>query len=126
MILSNITSALAWFLFYQEVKRQFTVKVAKYALIALIVFPGSLFFQFIYSESLFFLLVVGLWMSLARNLRWSSFFCAFFLPLTRPILSNSNCVAINKKLSLDQFLRIAEISPTMIVRVKTLLRISAC
>lgn len=47
--------------------------------------PGSLFFQFLYNESLFLLLVMGLWWTLERgSYQWAAM-PALLLPLTRPI-----------------------------------------
>lgn len=85
LILSNLFSLAAWWLFYELVRRRFGGKTAFLALIFLISFPGALFFQFIYTESLFFLLLMLLWFALETD---RSALCAasgFLLPITRAI-----------------------------------------
>ncbi len=85
MVLANVFSLAAWIIFYHVAARRFGEKTAWWALVLLIIFPGSLFYQFIYSEPLFFLLVMVLWLGLEQNrygLAWSA---AFLLPLTRGI-----------------------------------------
>jgi hypothetical protein len=85
LILANVFSLAAWWLFYLLVERRFGAKAAAVALMLLLLFPGSLFFQFIYSESLFFLLLMLLWLGLERNRPSLVLCCAFLLPLTRAI-----------------------------------------
>jgi hypothetical protein len=51
----------------------------------LVLFPGALFFQFVYTEGLFFLLVMLVWMGLERERYGWVFVGAFLLPLTRAI-----------------------------------------
>ena len=48
-------------------------------------FPGSLFFQFPYSESLFFLLLMLLWLGLETDRPFVVLGSAFLLPMTRAI-----------------------------------------
>lgn len=85
MILANVFSAAAWVLFYKIVSLRFIESIASNALIWLIAFPGSLFYQFIYSESIFFLLAMGLWYGLERGRYSISYFCALMLPLARGV-----------------------------------------
>lgn len=85
LVLSNLFSLAAWVLFYERVRRRWGKSVASWALVFLIVFPGSLFFQFLYSESLFFLLVMLLWWGLEEK-RWGlAWGAALLLPLTRAV-----------------------------------------
>ena len=85
LVLSNLFSLAAWVIFYQRVRRWWGASVAGWALAFLIVFPGSLFFQFLYSESLFFLLVMLLWWGLEEK-RWGlAWAAALLLPLTRAV-----------------------------------------
>lgn len=82
-IIANLISLSAWIVFYQLVVRRWDEIVAKWSLVFLIAFPGSLFFQFNYSESLFLLLTLTLWWALTeKRLGWS-LMSAFMLPLTR-------------------------------------------
>jgi hypothetical protein len=85
MILSNLFSLAGWFIFFAIVCRRFGESVAKLAVILLVAFPGSLFFQFIYTESLFFLLLLLLLLGLQENRFWLALTAAFLLPLTRAV-----------------------------------------
>ena len=85
MVLSNVCSLLAWLLFYQMTRARWGPRAAGWALVFLMVFPGSLFFQFNYTESLFLLLVLGLWWGLERRRYDVAWVCAGLLPLTRAV-----------------------------------------
>jgi hypothetical protein len=85
MLLANVLSLAAWIIFHQIVARRFGEAVAHWALVLLIAFPGSLFYQFIYSEPLFFLLLMLLWMGLERNSVSLAWIGASLLPLSRPV-----------------------------------------
>ena len=56
MLLANLLSLAGWILFYGATARRFGSQVAFRAVTIIVIFPGSMFFQFIYSESLFFIL----------------------------------------------------------------------
>lgn len=85
LVLANIFSLLSWFFFYWIVSLRLGSRTAKLALLFLIAFPGSLFYQFIYSESLFFFLMMALWWGLEYKRYDLAFGMAVLLPLTRPI-----------------------------------------
>jgi hypothetical protein len=85
MILSNLFSLAGWFVFFTLVCRRFGESTAKLAVILLVTFPGALFFQFIYTESLFFLLLMLLLLGLQENWFWLALVAAFLLPLTRAV-----------------------------------------
>jgi hypothetical protein len=85
LILANILSILAWVLFYSIVEKRWGNGTAKGAVVFLIAFPGSFFYQFLYSESLFFLLIMGLWWGLENKRYGLAFIFAYLLPLSRPI-----------------------------------------
>jgi len=59
LVLSNGASLAAWAMFYTAVGRRWGPAAAGWALALLVSFPGALFFQFPYTESLFLLGVVG-------------------------------------------------------------------
>jgi hypothetical protein len=83
MVLTNCFSLAAWTLFYHTAARRWGSRTALTALTLLIIFPGSLFYQFVYSESEFFLLAMLLWRRLefsSYRLAWAA---AFLLPLAR-------------------------------------------
>lgn len=83
--LSNMLSVVAWVMLYSAVRERWGSEVAKWTVVFLIAYPGSLFYQFLYSESLFLLLVVGLWVALWRRYNRQACLLAFLLPLARPI-----------------------------------------
>lgn len=85
MILANVFSAIAWAMFYHLTMNRYGKSVAFWAVVLLITFPGSLFYQFIYSESLFFLLVMLLWYGLEKEEFGLVRVAAFLLPLTRAV-----------------------------------------
>lgn len=85
LALSNCLSLAAWVLLYARVRQRWGRRVAAWSLAYLVAFPGALFFQFSYTESLFLLLVVLLWWGL-EDRRWGLVWvAAFLLPLTRAI-----------------------------------------
>ncbi len=85
MVLSNLLSLAGFALFGWMVGRRFGERTAWLAVAFLALFPGSLFFQFIYSESLFFLLLMLLCLGLEAGRFWLAFAAAFLLPLTRAV-----------------------------------------
>ncbi len=96
MILANLISLAAFLLFGRIVARRYGESAATLALTLLLAFPGSMFFQFKYTEPLFFLLLMLLLLGLEENHYCLALAAAFLLPLTRavgvfcifPLLSN--------------------------------------
>ena len=84
VLLSNVFSGLAAWLFFLFAERKTGTLAASMALTLLLVFPGSLFFQFPYTESLFLFLLMGLVLSLENENNVGVVLCALLLPLTRP------------------------------------------
>jgi hypothetical protein len=60
LLVANACSLAGWVLFYEVARRRFGPETALGSLVLLVTFPGSLFFQFVYTEGLFFLLVMML------------------------------------------------------------------
>ncbi len=85
MLLANLFSLAAFLLFFHLVARRYGEKVALLALALLLVFPGSLFYQFIYTESLFFLLLMLFCYALELEHRSLALVTGFLLPLTRAV-----------------------------------------
>lgn len=85
LFLSNLFSFVAWLLLYQLVARIHGKECAHCALLLLIAYPGSLFFQFPYSESLFLLLIVLFFMGIFREKFRLVALTGFLLPLTRAV-----------------------------------------
>ena len=85
MLLTNGLSAVAWVGFHRVSAARFGESTANWALAWLVLFPGSLFYQFIYSESVFFLLLMGLWYGLERRRYALAFVSALLLPLARGV-----------------------------------------
>jgi hypothetical protein len=67
MILANVFSLVGWDVFFTLVCRRLGESTAKLAIVLLVAFPGSLFLQFVYSESLFFLLLMLLLLGLEEH-----------------------------------------------------------
>jgi len=85
MIWANVASLAGWLLFYAVVGRRWGRKVALWALALLVTFPGSLFYQFPYSEGFFFLLLMMLWWAVEQR-RWiMAYGAGVLLPMTRGI-----------------------------------------
>jgi hypothetical protein len=84
-LLANVLSVAGWFLFFKLVARGSGDAIAWRSLILLLAFPGSIFFQFMYSESLFFLLLMLLCLGLERSRPWLIAGSSFLLPLARPL-----------------------------------------
>ncbi|RME93468.1 MAG: hypothetical protein D6766_08160 [Verrucomicrobia bacterium] len=85
LVLANLFSLGGWLGFHRAVARRFGESSADLTLALLIAFPGSLFFQFIYSEPLFFLLLAGLWWAIETRRYPAAMICATLLPLTRGV-----------------------------------------
>ena len=85
ILLANLFSLAAFVLFFQMAVRRYGKSAAVLALLLLLTFPGSLFFQFIYTESLFFLLLMLLCFALERGYFALTLGAAFLLPLTRAV-----------------------------------------
>jgi hypothetical protein len=84
-VLSNLLSLMGWTLFWRLLSKNFGESVARWAIAFLLAFPGSLFYQFNYSESLFLLLVMMLWLGLEKPRPAVAWVAAFCLPLTRAV-----------------------------------------
>jgi hypothetical protein len=85
MLLANLFSIAAWALFHQMTVRRYGESVAALALTLLLLFPGSLFFQFAYTESLFFLLLMLFCAAMERQRLLLTMATGFLLPLTRAV-----------------------------------------
>ncbi len=85
MVLANLFSLAGWTLFWSIAGKRFGEAVATWALVFLVVFPGSLFYQFVYTEPLFFLLAMLLWFGLESKRYGLAWVAAFLLPLSRAV-----------------------------------------
>lgn len=85
LILSNLFSLIAFYQFYMLVRERYGESAARWALAFLLIFPGAIFFQLIYTESLFLMLVVIFFRRLFKNDFFGAGLCALFLPMTRAI-----------------------------------------
>jgi hypothetical protein len=85
LVLANLFSLFAWLLFFRFVLERWGTTVARWSLVFLLAFPGSLFFQFNYTENLFFLLVILLWRLLEEGRYHWACLPAALLPLTRAV-----------------------------------------
>jgi hypothetical protein len=85
LVLSNLLSLIGFGLFHRLAREDCGERVANMALALMLAFPGAIFFSFVYTESLFFLLSVSFLLSLKRANYLAAALTAFFLPLTRLI-----------------------------------------
>jgi Mannosyltransferase (PIG-V) len=83
LLLANVFSLSAWILFHHLVSTAHGEETANSALALLLAYPGSLFYQFPYSESLFLLLAVLFFIGLSRDNYCIVAATGFLLPLTR-------------------------------------------
>ena len=85
LVICYLASLFGWVLFHRLVKERFDGETANLSLALLLAYPGALFFQFIYSESLFFLGLMVIWWGLERKRYGAVFVAGFLLSLTRPV-----------------------------------------
>jgi hypothetical protein len=85
MVLANAFSLAGWFICFSNVRARLGGKAANLTMMLMLTFPGSLFFQFIYTESLFLVLLMLLWFGLENNRYWLASSAAFLLPMTRAV-----------------------------------------
>ncbi len=85
MLMANAFSLTGAFIFVRIAARRLGDSVAWPTLLLFLSFPGSLFFQFPYSESLFFLLIMLLSLGLEEGHFVTALGAAFLLPLTRAV-----------------------------------------
>jgi hypothetical protein len=85
VILANSFSLVAWLLFYTIVRSRWGDVRAKWAVAFLVAFPGAFFYQLAYTESLFFLLLMLLWLALERKCHLLACVAACLLPSCRAI-----------------------------------------
>ena len=84
LLVSNVASVFALYLFYKLTKKLFNKDIAFHAALFFILFPTSFYLSLIYSESIFLLLTLGSFVLLyGGRYIWSSFL-SLLLPLTRP------------------------------------------
>lgn len=85
IVLANILSLAALMLFHHFVKMQHDSSTANLATLLLLAFPGAIFFSFIYTESLFLLLIVLFFIWTFEGNVWGTAVTGFLLALTKGI-----------------------------------------
>lgn len=84
MILSNVFSYFGFIWMHKLVEMHFGRRLANRTLLLVLFFPGSLFYQFLYTESLFLFLLTGMWLAL-ENRNWAvAYILGLLLALCRP------------------------------------------
>ncbi len=84
LLLSNFLSLIALLLFYAHTRETKNELLARHSLLLLLAYPGAFFLCLPFSESLFLLLVMLLFVGLAKNKISLYAPAAFLLPLCRP------------------------------------------
>jgi hypothetical protein len=85
LLLSNLLSLAAILCFHYFVERHHSADVAFLATALLLAFPSALYFSFIYTESLFLLLVVLFFLFLFEEKYIAVAIIGFLLPLTKAV-----------------------------------------
>lgn len=85
LILANLLSLIGLWLFYRLASEVTNMVTANISMLLLLSFPGAMFFSFPYSEPLFFLLIIALFLARRRRNYWLMASLGFLLPLTRAI-----------------------------------------
>ena len=85
LLLANLFSFVGALLFYRLAKLKVGECNARWALAFLLAFPGALFFQFIYSEALFFLILMAFFLGLETKHYKAVAVAGLLLPLVRPV-----------------------------------------
>jgi len=85
LILANILSFFAVLSFYELVAYKFNSEVGKLASLFLLAYPGAIFLSFIYTESLFLLLITLFFHGLFKEKYYLLGVAAFLLPMTKAI-----------------------------------------
>jgi len=67
--ISILSFTFGLFLFSKIVSSEYGPEAAKWSTLALLVFPTSFYFSFVYTEGLFFLLCIGSWYAATKN-KW--------------------------------------------------------
>lgn len=85
LVLANAFSVCAMLLFFRMVRRRFGDSAAWWSLLFTLLFPGAIFFQLVYTEALFLLLLMLLCYGLERGRHGVAIAAGFLLPLTKAI-----------------------------------------
>ncbi len=85
LVWANFFSLLGTVLFHRLVCEHQGRERADLAVLFLLAYPGSIYFSFVYTEALFFLLAVLFFLFLLRGSYHSAAIVSFFLPLTRSV-----------------------------------------
>lgn len=85
LVLSNALSLASWLFFHRLVALEHGDELADWATVFLVAFPGSLFLQFAYSESLFLFLILAFFWGMARERSLWIAVVGFLLPMTRAV-----------------------------------------
>lgn len=85
LVWANVFSLAGWAVLQRLVARRHGETAANWSVGFLITFPGALFFEFIYTESLFLLLVLWIWWMVEKQRYGWAWVAGALLPLTRGI-----------------------------------------
>ena len=85
LFLANVFSLAGGCVFFRIVSQRLGPVAARWSLVFLLAFPGALFFQFVYSEALFFLLLMLLWLGLEQDRQGLACLAALLLPFSRGV-----------------------------------------
>ncbi|MCL4789790.1 MAG: hypothetical protein KJ070_23930 [Verrucomicrobia bacterium] len=85
LLLANSLSLVAVLMFFRMIRSRLGDATAWWSLVFLLLFPGAIFFQLVYTEGLFLLLAMMLCRGLERRRYALGIVAAFLLPLTKAV-----------------------------------------
>jgi Gpi18-like mannosyltransferase len=85
LLLANVLTTVAFLVFHYFVERHHGLPMANISVTLLLAYPGAIFFSFIYTESLFLLLVVLFFMCMFQERYVWVAALGFLLPLTKAV-----------------------------------------
>jgi len=85
LLVANLLSTLGLAMLYRTVALRHDASRAFWMVLFMAVYPGNLFLQFSYSESVFLVLLVSIWSGLEERRWWLAAFGAALLPLSRAV-----------------------------------------
>jgi len=137
MVLANAFSLAGFFILFKVVSNRYGPSTAWRAVALLLAFPGSLFYQFVYTEGLYFFLLMLLCFALDEKCPTVALAAGFLLPLTRAVgifsilpialyvIARSSCRGTNTAKLLNWIRRTANPGDKQEMRVEKLCVISA-
>jgi len=85
LLISNFAFLIGLMIFYKLIKEKFDAKIALWSSLFLLAFPTSFYFGAIYTEGLFFLMLMSTFYLIEKGKTWQAYFVGTFASATRLI-----------------------------------------